>query len=226
MPVPSPAELDALRERESMPARSHPHRKSRTANKKEFRFKVEEQLRILVEASEGEQLDGSLVETPDRVARMWCEEFTSGYDVDIAALFRTFDAEEYGGMVAVQDIPVCSTCEHHMLPIIGFAHIGYVPDGKVIGLSKLPRLVNAYSRRLQIQERLTHQISEAIEEHLAPRGSIVVISAEHTCTTLRGIQAPGTLTKTCEVNGVFRDPAESARQEFLELLMTNHGSSR
>lgn len=207
-------------------SRTKVYAKSRRSNQKEFRNKTEDLLRILTESGRDQQLEGSLVETPDRVARMWTEELTAGYDVDIEGLFRTFDAEDYGGMVAVTDIPVMSTCEHHLLPIIGFAHVGYVPDGKVIGLSKLPRLVNAFSRRLQIQERLTHQISEAIEDYLRPRGSIVVISAEHTCTTLRGIQAPGTLTKTCEVSGIFRDPQESARQEFLDLLMTNHGSQR
>lgn len=199
-------------------ARSVPFRKTRSANRKEFQWKVEEQLRILIEASEGEQLTGSLEETPQRVARMWCEELTSGYDVDIASLFRTFESEGYDGMVSVTDIPVRSTCEHHLLPIMGYAHIGYIPNGKVIGLSKLPRLVNAFSRRLQIQERLTHQICEAIEKHLEPKGVMVVINAEHTCTTLRGIQAPGTMTQTCEVTGPFRDPAETARQEFLDLV--------
>lgn len=199
-------------------ARSNPHRKSRAANRKEFQWKVDEQLRILTQMGEGEQLSGSLIETPARVAKMWTEEFTSGYDVDVEGLFRTFDDEGYGGMVTVTDIPVMSTCEHHLLPIIGLAQIGYIPNGKVIGLSKLPRIVNAYARRLQIQERLTHQVCKAIEEFLKPKGVIVVISAEHTCTTLRGIQAPGTMTHTCEVTGPFRDPQETARQEFLDLV--------
>ncbi len=203
-------------------SRSAPFRKSRAANQREFRYKVEDQVRILIEAGPDEQLTDSLAETPARVAKMWTQELTSGYDVDIENLFRTFDNEGYAGMVSVTDIPVMSTCEHHLLPIIGHAHIGYLPNDKVIGLSKLPRIVNAFSRRLQIQERLTHQISESIQEHLDPYGVIVAISAEHTCTTLRGIQAPGTMTHTCSVAGVFRDPDESARQEFFDLLKMNH----
>lgn len=202
-------------------SRSAPYAKSRHANQKEFRNKVEDQLRILAEMPAGEQLAGSLAETPDRVARMWTQELTSGYDVDIEGLFRTFDNEGYQGMVTVTDIPVMSTCEHHLLPIIGHAHIGYLPDDKVVGLSKLPRIVNAFSRRLQIQERLTHQISEAIQQFLQPYGVIVVIAAEHTCTTLRGIQAPGTMTHTCSVDGVFRDTEEQAREEFFDLIKLN-----
>lgn len=213
--------LEHLEEEHS---RSVPFAKSRRANGKEFRNKVEDQLRILTELPAGVQLSGSLKETPDRVARMWTQELTSGYDVDIEGLFRTFDHEGYQGMVTVTDIPVMSTCEHHLLPIIGHAHVGYLPEDKVVGLSKLPRIVNAFARRLQIQERLTHQISEAIQEHLDPYGVIVVISAEHTCTTLRGIQAPGTKTHTCSVSGVFRDPDEAARQEFFDLIkLTNTG---
>lgn len=154
-------------------------------------------------------------ETPDRVARMWLDELTSGHDTNIETLFRRFPADGYEGMVVVKDIPLISTCEHHLLPIVGYAHIGYIPDQHVIGLSKLPRIVNAYGRRLQIQERLTHQISEAIDTHLEPLGVIVVISAEHSCMTVRGVQAPGTRTVTCSVTGKFRDPNEDAREEFM-----------
>lgn len=154
-------------------------------------------------------------ETPHRVAKMWTTELTAGYGADIEGMFRLFDADGYEGMVVVKDIPLVSTCEHHMLPIVGYAHIGYIPDRHVIGLSKLPRVVDAFARRLQIQERLTHEITTAIDDHLTPKGVIVVISAEHSCMTVRGVQAPGTRTVTCSVTGKFRDPAEGARDEFM-----------
>lgn len=155
-------------------------------------------------------------ETPARVARMWIDELTTGYRVDVAQLFRTFEDEGYGGMVVVKDNPVRSVCEHHLVPIVGYAHIAYIPDGKVVGLSKLPRLVEAYSRRLQVQERLTRQIKDAIKEFLAPAGVIVVISAEHMCMTLRGVQAPGTRTITCDVAGKFEEA--SLKEEFFKMI--------
>lgn len=153
-------------------------------------------------------------ETPDRVARMWLNELTSGYNVDVEELFRLFDDEDYGGMVVVKDIPVTSVCEHHLVPIVGYAHLGYFPNGKVIGLSKLPRVVNAYSRRLQVQERLTRQIQDAMTKHLDPIGAITVIEAEHLCMTVRGVQAPGTRTVTCSVSGAFRDNTDGEKEEF------------
>lgn len=156
-------------------------------------------------------------ETPERVARMWLTELTSGYAVDVPGLFRVFDSDGYEGMVIVKDIPVISTCEHHLLPIVGYAHVGYIPEGKVIGLSKLPRVVNAFARRLQIQERLTAQIHDSLTEYLTPN-SIVMISAEHSCMSVRGVQAPGSRTVTSAVSGKFRDRNEQAREEFLELI--------
>lgn len=164
-------------------------------------------------------------ETPARVANMWLNELTSGYHVDIESLFRLFPDEGYEGIVTVRDIPLCSTCEHHLLPIVGYCHVGYIPDGAVIGLSKLPRVVDAFARRLQIQERLTQQITDAIEQHLKPKGVIVVISAEHSCMTARGIQAPGTRAVTSAVTGKFRDPDETARAEFLNLVGVLNGHS-
>jgi GTP cyclohydrolase I len=156
-------------------------------------------------------------ETPERVARMWLGELTCGYSVDVPGLFRVFDNDGYEGMVIVKDIPVISTCEHHLLPIVGYAHIGYIPNGKVIGLSKLPRIVDAFARRLQIQERLTHQIHDALQEYLTPN-AIVMISAEHSCMSVRGVQAPGSRTVTSALSGKFRDRREHAREEFLELI--------
>lgn len=160
----------------------------------------------------------SVQETPDRVARMYLKELTSGYDVDIEAIFRTFDNEQYQGMVLVTDIPVRSTCEHHLVPIVGYAHVAYYPRDRVVGLSKLPRLVNAFARRLQVQERLTQQIVDAIDEHLTPRGTAVLIEAEHMCMTVRGVQAPGTRTVTSGMSGVFMGNEDGEKDEFLKLI--------
>lgn len=160
--------------------------------------------------------------TPARVAKMWLHELTAGYDIDVSRLFRTFDHEGYDGMITMPNIPVTSTCEHHLMPIVGYAHIGYFPDGKVIGLSKLPRVVNAFARRLQLQERLTDQIVDAIEKYLEPRGVIVVIQAEHHCMTMRGVQAPGIITTTSKATGLFIEE-QGTKDEFLRLIGNNHG---
>ena len=154
-------------------------------------------------------------DTPARVAKMYLDELCSGYDVDVPALFKTFEKEGYGGMVVVKDIPITSLCEHHLVPFSGLAHIGYFPGERVVGLSKFARVVNAYARRLQVQERLTNQILEAIETNLSPRGAIVVLEAEHMCMTIRGVQAPGTTTLTSAVSGVFKDNADGEKEEFL-----------
>lgn len=158
-----------------------------------------------------------ITETPGRAARMWLYELTSGYSVNIEGLFRLFEPEEYDGIVIVRDIPVRSVCVHHLVPFVGHAHIGYVAGDKILGLSKFARLVDAYSRRLQIQENITKQVINALEEHLKPKGAIVVIEAEHMCMTLRGVQAPGTKTLTADVSGVFKnDP--SFKDEFYTML--------
>lgn len=157
-------------------------------------------------------------DTPGRVARMWIDELCSGYKADISTLLKTFDSDGYDGMVLVKDIPLVSTCEHHMVPFTGVAHVAYFPDGKVVGLSKIKRLVDAYARRLQIQERLTTQIADALVEHLEPRGVMVVVEAEHLCMTIRGVQAPGTRTVTSAVRGLFNTNEEGEKAEFLELV--------
>lgn len=168
---------------------------------------------------EGGQLRDGLRETPKRVARMWLDELTAGYSVDVPGLFKTFDDhEDYNGMIVLKDIPVRSQCEHHLVPFVGYAHIGYFPDKCVIGLSKLPRVVEAYARRLQLQERLTVQIHDAIRDNLNPRGVIVVLECEHLCLTLRGVQQPGTKTMTSMVSGMFRDTGEYSREEFFNLI--------
>lgn len=194
------------------------HAKSKHENRREFHYAVAAQLRIILECDRDQDLSGGVVETPERVTRMWLDELTAGYDIDIAELFRMFEDEGDGGMVIMRDIPVRSVCEHHLVPIIGYAHIGYFPDGKVIGLSKLARVVDAFSRRLQIQERLTCDIMQAIDEHLNPHGTMVVISAEHMCMTMRGVQAPGTKTITSAVSGRYLDNSEGQREEFLRLI--------
>lgn len=197
--------------------------KSREDNAKEFRLQVARQLRIIEECGPGVDLREGLQRTPMRVQRMWLEELTSGYAVDVPGLFRTFDDHEgYDGMVALTRIPVRSQCEHHLVPFVGYAHVAYFPGDRVIGLSKLPRVVDAFARRLQLQERLTQQIHDALEVNLQPRGVIVVIEAEHMCMTLRGIQAPGTKTMTSAVSGLFRDPVERAKDEFFALIKNGH----
>jgi GTP cyclohydrolase I len=156
-------------------------------------------------------------DTPRRVAKMYLDELTAGYAVNVSELFKTFPDEGFDGMLIEKDIPVRSLCEHHMVPIIGYAHVGYFPAGKIVGLSKLPRVVNAYAQRLQVQERLTEQVIEAIEEHLTPKGTIVVIEAEHLCMSMRGVQAPGTKTVTSAARGLFIEE-QGTKDEFLQLI--------
>ena len=160
-----------------------------------------------------------LRDTPGRVARSYRELF-AGYDSDPHEyLQRTFN--EVGGydeLVLLHDIPVISFCEHHMLPVVGKAHVGYLPTNRVVGISKLARVVQGFARRLQIQEKLTAEIAAAIDEVLAPKGVGVVIEAEHSCMTLRGVQTPGARLTTSHLTGVIRDDART-RTEFLRLAM-------
>ena len=159
-----------------------------------------------------------LLETPARVARSYRELF-AGYDEDPRAyLERTF--EEVGGydeLIVLSDIRVVSFCEHHMLPVVGRAHVGYLPTNRVVGISKLARVVQGFSRRLQIQEKLTAQIAEAIQDVLRPQGVGVVIEAEHSCMTLRGVNTPGSNLTTSRMMGVLRDDPRT-REEFLALV--------
>ncbi|WP_224392820.1 GTP cyclohydrolase I FolE [Pseudonocardia sp. ICBG1293] len=145
-----------------------------------------------------------LVATPRRAAEALAE-FTTGYAADIDALFTTFDSDGYDGIVTVRDIPVYSLCEHHLLPFVGRAHIAYIPDKRIIGLSKIARIVNVFARRLQVQERLTGEIADAIEKYLAPAGLSVAVEAEHLCMTVRGVHAQGTMTRTHVSRGSIRD---------------------
>lgn len=173
--------------------------------------------KILTEGIGSKNVDDEALEnTPDRVARSYTE-LLSGYGADIPAILsRTFEAD-HEEMVIVKGIPMYSMCEHHMLPFIGEVHIGYIPNGKVLGISKLARLTEAYARRLQLQERLTSQIANSIMEYVEPKGVGVVIRAEHTCMTMRGVNKPGTKTVTSAMRGLFKEDPR-ARSEFLNLI--------
>lgn len=158
-----------------------------------------------------------LEETPARVVKAW-KHWTSGYDVDISSLLKVFKdgAENYDSMVIVKDIPIYSKCEHHLADIFGTASIAYIPNGKVVGLSKLSRLADAFARRLQVQERLTVQIADALEEHLQPVGVGVLIRARHMCMESRGLCQQGHHTITNALRGALRTEA-ATRAEFMRL---------
>lgn len=164
---------------------------------------------------EGELREGTK-ETPARVEKAWAE-LLDGYKVDIPGLFKTFDGEGTDQIVACSDIQFTSFCEHHILPFTGVAHVAYLPDGKAIGASKLARLVNAYAHRLQIQERLTEQVAHALESNLNARGVAVIIKAEHSCISCRGVKAVGAKFVTSVMLGKFRE-SEASRLEVLSLL--------
>jgi len=179
---------------------------------------AEDAVRTLIAWTGDDPTRSGLIDTPGRVIDAW-RELCAGYDGSPAsALKRTFeDLEHYDDLVLVRSIPVFSHCEHHMMPFIGQAHIAYYPAEQVTGLSKLARLVDTYARRLQSQERLTSEILDAIDAVLAPRGTAVMIDAEHTCMTMRGIRAHGARTTTTRYSGVFaEDRIEQTR--FITLV--------
>jgi GTP cyclohydrolase I len=171
---------------------------------------------ILREMGEDPDRQG-LLGTPGRVHRMYAE-LTAGYHVDPGRLINgaVFDVP-YSEMVVVKEIPFYSLCEHHLLPFFGTAAVAYIPDGRVIGLSKIPRIVEMYARRLQVQERLTSQIADFLMEHLHPKGAGVVMEATHLCAVMRGVRKPGTVMTTSHVLGVFR-ANDKTRAEFLAHL--------
>ena len=175
--------------------------------------KVEQAIRLLLEGI-GEDPDREgLAETPDRIARMY-EEICGGMNEDAAEhLKKTFTAEN-NEMVVEKDITFYSMCEHHMLPFYGKVHIAYIPDGKVVGLSKLARTVEVYAKRPQMQEQLTAQIADALMEHIKPQGAIVMIEAEHMCMTMRGIKKPGSRTVTYVTRGIFEKDTELQNRFF------------
>ena len=163
-----------------------------------------------------------LKDTPKRVVKA-LKFLTSGYNQSLDELLNgAVFHENANEMVLVRDIDLFSSCEHHILPIIGRAHVAYIPDGKVIGLSKIARICEMYGRRLQVQERLTGQIADALQGLLQPKGVAVVVEASHMCMVMRGVQKPGSWTSTSAVRGVFAEDAKT-RQEFMNLLRHNPG---
>lgn len=181
--------------------------------------KIQDAVRQILEAIGEDPGREGLRDTPLRVARM-CEEIFQGIAQDPDKHLEVFFKEEHEEMVLVKDIPLYSFCEHHLLPFFGKAHVAYIPrKGKVTGLSKLARVVEVYSKRPQLQERLTSQIADSIMRVLKPLGVIVVIEAEHMCMTIRGVNKPGSKTLTSAVRGLFRSN-EATRAEALSLIRT------
>lgn len=185
--------------------------------------KIEEGVRLILEGIGEDPEREGLLETPARVARMY-EEVFAGLTEDPARHFETTFDEHHEGMVLVRDIPFYSMCEHHLVPFFGKAHVAYIPaaDGRVCGLSKLARLVEAFARRPQVQERLTTQIADTLIEQLDPQGVIVVMEAEHMCMSMRGVKKPGSHTVTSAVRGVFAgstDAARASRSEAMSLIL-------
>ena len=175
-------------------------------------FHYQEVLHLL---GENPQREG-LLKTPERVAKAMLT-LTRGYDMDpIAVLNSAKFVEDYKQMVIVKDIQFYSLCEHHMLPFYGKAHVAYIPNGHICGLSKIPRVVDIFSHRLQVQERLTLQVMEAIREALDPLGVMVVVEGEHMCMQMRGVEKQNSITTTSDFSGVFNDL--NTRQEFMSLL--------
>jgi GTP cyclohydrolase I len=187
------------------------------------RDQAEEAVRILLRWSGEDPAREGLLDTPARVARAY-EDWFSGYAMDPEAyLERTFEeVEGYDELIVLRDIEFESHCEHHMAPIIGKAHVGYLPDGKVVGISKLARVVDAFARRFQVQEKLTAQIADCIQRALQPRGVGVVVEAAHECMTTRGVHKRGVSMITSKMLGGFREDART-RAEFLRFIDVGPG---
>lgn len=170
----------------------------------------------------GEDADREgLMKTPERAAKAM-QFLTQGYDQDAEAILRSaMFAEDYSEMVIVKDIELYSLCEHHLLPFFGKAHVAYIPDGYIVGLSKIPRVIDVYARRFQVQERLTDQVLQAIHKTLNPLGVAVVIEARHMCMMMRGVQKQTSVTTTSAFTGAFK--AERTRNEFLKLISSDLG---
>ena len=171
---------------------------------------------LLIEIGEDPNREG-LVKTPERVAKAW-KFLAKGYKQELSTVINdAVFTEEYDEMVVVKDVDFFSLCEHHLLPFFGKAHVAYIPDGKIIGLSKIPRIVEMYGRRLQVQERMTHQIAETINDVLSPKGVAVVLEGEHMCMQMRGVQKQHSSTTTSAFSGIFLND-EKTRSEFMNLI--------
>ena len=182
------------------------------------REKIVQAVRLILEGIGDDPDRAGIAETPERVADMYAEIF-AGIGKDPLELLTVVAGAGHDEMIMVRDIPLFGICEHHVIPFVGKAHVAYVPnrDGRITGLSKIARLVDLLSKRLQVQERLTTEIADALDEAIQPRGVFVMIEAEHLCMTMRGIKKPGSITATSAVRGVFRTDART-RTEALELL--------
>jgi GTP cyclohydrolase IA len=178
---------------------------------------------LLAAVGENPERDG-LLETPARVARMYAELFM-GLHLDPGRHLKKVFAEQYDELVLVRDISFNSMCEHHLLPFIGMAHVGYLPRGKVVGLSKLARVVEEVSHRPQVQERMTHQIADLLQQELDPKGAIVVLEASHSCMTIRGIRKPGSVTITSAVRGLFKTN-QASRAEVMAFIQGQRNDLR
>jgi GTP cyclohydrolase IA len=192
--------------------------------KKEEKYNLEslelqkESYRVIIESLGEDAKRNGLIDTPQRAAKAM-QFLTQGYDQDPEAILKqALFKEEYSQMVLVKDIEVYSLCEHHLLPFFGKAYIAYIPNGYIVGLSKLPRIVDAFARRLQVQERLTNQIRDCIQNTLKPKGVAVVIEAQHMCMQMRGVQKQHSLTTTSAFYGEFLE--EKTRSEFISLIST------
>ena len=179
--------------------------------------KIEEITKQLLEEIGEDPNREGLIKTPNRVSKAW-EFFSKGYkeNLDIIINGAIFE-EDARDMVIVRDIEFFSLCEHHLIPFFGKAHVGYIPNGKVIGLSKIPRIIDMFSRRLQVQERLTHQIADAINSVLDPKGVSVVMEGRHMCMQMRGVEKQNSFTSTSAMSGQFKKSAET-RSEFLSII--------
>lgn len=171
--------------------------------------------KLISELGEDVSREG-LKKTPERVAKSYSDLF-SGYGKDPADFLTVFDDEKYDEMIVVKDIEFYSHCEHHMLPFYGKANIGYIPNGKIVGLSKIPRIVDIFSRRLQNQERITQQVASCIMELLEPKGVGVILEAKHFCMMARGVEKQNSLVRTSAMKGLFKEK-DNTRAEFLELI--------
>lgn len=181
------------------------------------RTQLEEAVRLILEAIGEDPNREGLLDTPKRVAKMY-EEVFSGLNEDPERYFETIFSEDHEELVLVKDIPFYSMCEHHLVPFFGKAHVAYLPqNGRITGLSKLARAVEAVSKRPQLQERITSTIANAIMDKLEPHGVMVVVEAEHMCMTMRGVKKPGSKTVTTAVRGIFKDDS-NARSEVLTLI--------
>ena len=179
--------------------------------------KITEQL--LRDIGEDPKREG-LLKTPSRVAKAW-QFFSKGYTQNIDVIINNaIFSEDAKDMVIVRDIEFFSLCEHHLIPFFGKAHVGYIPNGKVIGLSKIPRIIDMYSRRLQVQERLTHQVADALKNVLKPKGVAVVLEGRHMCMQMRGVEKQNSFTSTSAMSGQFKKSSET-RSEFLAIINRN-----